>query len=126
MPILRARALGARRAEVAAGRLRFEDDDAEAIADAAVVFICVETPARASGEANLLAIERATRWIAPRLSGPVVVVEKSTVPAGTAQQLRKVLVHERPDLIDHLDVVSNPEFLREGQGVEDTLRPRES
>jgi UDPglucose 6-dehydrogenase len=109
--------------EVAAGRLRFEVDDREAIAGAAVVFICVETPARANGEANLVAVERAARWTAPRLSGPVVVVEKSTVPAGTAHQLRKVLVHERPDLVDDLDVVSNPEFLREGQAVEDSLRP---
>jgi UDP-glucose 6-dehydrogenase len=51
--------------EVAAGRLRFEVDDREAIAGAAVVFICVETPARANGEANLAAVERAARWIAP-------------------------------------------------------------
>jgi UDPglucose 6-dehydrogenase len=109
--------------EVATGRLRFEVEDREAVAGAEVVFICVGTPARANGEANLVAVEGAARGIAPHLSGPVVVVEKSTVPAGTAQRLRKVLMHERPDLVNDLDVVSNPEFLREGQGVEDSLRP---
>ena len=52
-----------------------------------------------------------------------MVVEKSTVPAGTAQRLWRVLTLERPDLADEIEVVSNPEFLREGQAVEDSLRP---
>ena len=105
------------------GRLRFEIDPADAVAGADVVFICVGTPPRASGEASLIAVERAARSIAPSLSGPVVVVEKSTVPAGTADRLWQVLRTERPDLDDGLEVVSNPEFLREGQGVEDALHP---
>jgi UDPglucose 6-dehydrogenase len=106
-----------------AGRLRFDAEPADALKGAEVVFICVGTPARASGEASLVALERAIRSIAPSLSGPVVVVEKSTVPAGTADRLWRVLRLERPDLADRIEVVSNPEFLREGQGVEDALHP---
>ena len=108
---------------LAAGRLRFEVEPGDSVAGAEVVFICVGTPARVSGEANLVAIERSARALARHLSGPVVVVEKSTVPAGTAQRLRQALTLERPDLADDIEVVSNPEFLREGQAVEDSLRP---
>jgi len=108
---------------VARGHLRFEVDPAEAVAGAEVVFICVGTPARVSGEANLVSVERAARGIARHLTGPVVVVEKSTVPAGTADRLSQVLLLERPDLSDEIDIVSNPEFLREGQALEDSLNP---
>src|ERR687897_418171 len=65
-----------------AGRLRFSVDAAEAIQSAEDVFLCVGTPARASGDANLVAVESSARGIAPHLSPGVVVVEKSTVPAG--------------------------------------------
>ena len=107
----------------AAGLLRFEDEPADALPGAEVVFVCVGTPPKASGEASLVAIEHAARGIARHLTGPIVVVEKSTVPSGTAQRLRQVLKRERPDLQDAVDVVSNPEFLREGQAIEDSLRP---
>ena len=106
-----------------AGRLRFDVDPTNAVRGAEVIFFCVGTPARVSGEANLVALERATRSIASSLSGPTVVVEKSTVPAGTAERLLRVLRFERPDLGDEIEVVSNPEFLREGQAVEDALHP---
>jgi UDPglucose 6-dehydrogenase len=105
------------------GRLRFASDAPDAMASAHVIFICVGTPAKSTGEANLAAIERAARRLAPHLSGPTVVVEKSTVPAGTADRLWQVLRLERPELDDDIQVVSNPEFLREGQAVEDSLRP---
>ncbi len=105
------------------GRLRFEVESARGVAGAEVLFICVGTPARASGEANLVAVERAARGVARHFSGPIVVVEKSTVPAGTAGRLWHVLGLERPDLRQEIEVVSNPEFLREGQAVEDSLRP---
>lgn len=105
------------------GRIAFEVEPAGAVKGADVIFICVGTPARASGEASLVALERAARSIAPALTGPVVVVEKSTVPAGTADRLWHVLKFERPDLMDEIELVSNPEFLREGQGVEDALHP---
>lgn len=108
---------------IAAGRLRFEVALEKSVPGAEVVFVCVDTPARASGEANLVAIERSARAIARHLTGPIVIVEKSTVPAGTALRLRQLLTLERPDLEEELEVVSNPEFLREGQAVQDSLHP---
>ena len=108
---------------VSAGRLAFSDDGARAIPDAEIAFICVGTPARADGEANLLAVERAARTVARHASGEMIVVEKSTVPAGTAGRVRRALGHERPELASRLEVVSNPEFLREGKAVQDSLEP---
>ena len=110
-------------AELSSGRLTFTDDIAEAVSGADVVFICVGTPIRASGEANLLAVEQAARTIAKAATGPLVVVEKSTVPPGTSTQLERTLAEERPDLVDSLELVSNPEFLREGSGLEDAMHP---
>jgi UDPglucose 6-dehydrogenase len=110
-------------AELASGRLSFTDDIAEAVASADVVFITVGTPIRASGEANLLAVEHAAREIANAATGPLVIVEKSTVPPGTATQLERTLAEERPDLVGAIDLLSNPEFLREGRGLEDAMRP---
>ena len=91
---------------MSSGNLRFEVRAYDAVADAEVVFICVGTPARVSGEANLVAIERSARALAQHLTGPIVVIEKSTVPAGTAQRLWQVLTLERPDLADDIEVVS--------------------
>jgi UDPglucose 6-dehydrogenase len=110
-------------AEAASGRLAFTDAITEAVAGADVVFICVGTPITASGAANLLAVEQAARQIAKAAAGPLVVVEKSTVPPGTATQLGRTLAEERPDLVGRLDLLSNPEFLREGRGIEDALHP---
>jgi UDPglucose 6-dehydrogenase len=111
------------KARLADGTLRFTTDTAQAVDVADIVFICVGTPPRASGEANLLAVEQAAREIARAATGPLVVVEKSTVPAGTAARVQRTLVLERPDLADGLDVVSNPEFLREGQALHDAMHP---
>jgi UDPglucose 6-dehydrogenase len=108
---------------VQAGRLRFTSDPEKALPGAEVVFICVGTPPRASGEANLAFVEQAARQVARSLTGRTVVAEKSTVPAGTAQRVRKTLKRERPDFAEKLEVVSNPEFLREGLGVQDSLNP---
>ena len=110
-------------AQLSGGRLSFTDDIAGAVAGADVVFICVGTPTRASGEANLLAVERAAREIAREATGPLVVVEKSTVPAGTSAHLERTLERERPDLVGTLEVISNPEFLREGRAMHDALHP---
>ncbi len=107
--------------EVGARRLAFTFDAAEAIRGAEVVFICVGTPPRASGEASLLAVERAARQVARHAVSRVVVAEKSTVPTGTAERLRETLRRERPDL--DLEVVCNPEFLREGTAVRDAVHP---
>jgi UDPglucose 6-dehydrogenase len=105
----------------AAERLAFTDSAAEALRDAEVVFICVGTPARADGEANLLAVEQSARDIARAAPDGAVVVEKSTVPAGTADRVRLTL--EREGDGRGYDVVSNPEFLREGSAMHDSLRP---
>jgi UDPglucose 6-dehydrogenase len=108
--------------QLAADRLTFTSEIPAAVSDAEVVFICVGTPPRVSGEANLLAVERAGRDIAGAATGPLVIVEKSTVPAGTAERLRRTL-GERSDLAGSLEVVSNPEFLREGQALNDAFHP---
>lgn len=104
------------------GRLTFSHDK-RSLTEAEAVFICVGTPPRATGEANLAAVENSARELAEHAQGKTLIVEKSTVPAGTATRLRRVLRHARPDLHDDLDVVSNPEFLREGAAIEDSLNP---
>ena len=106
----------------ASGRLSFVTNYENAVPGADVVFICVGTPPRASGEANLIAVEKAAREVARYAVGPTILAEKSTVPAGTADRLRRAIKLERPDT-DELDVVSNPEFLREGNAVDDSLNP---
>jgi UDPglucose 6-dehydrogenase len=103
------------------GAIRFATSAEEVLPEADVVFICVGTPPMANGEASLLAVEKAARQVGRHGKNGVVVVEKSTVPAGTADRVRLTLVRERPNLQAH--VVSNPEFLREGRGIQDALRP---
>jgi len=104
------------------GRLSFVSDYRDAVPEADVVFICVGTPPRSSGEANLIAVEKAAREVARHAAGRTVLAEKSTVPAGTADRLGRAIKLERPDT-NELEVVSNPEFLREGKAVEDSLNP---
>ena len=105
------------------GRLEFTQEMAERFPWADVVFICVGTPPRASGEANLVAVEQVAREVALYATGRTLVVEKSTVPAGTAARLRRTLRFERKALGDELEVASNPEFLREGSAVRDAMAP---
>jgi UDPglucose 6-dehydrogenase len=102
-------------------RLRFGPDPAEVLPGARVIFICVGTPADPDGEANLAAVEGAAVDIARHADDGAVVVEKSTVPAGTGDRVRETLHRERGDASLH--VVSNPEFLREGSAVRDALQP---
>jgi UDPglucose 6-dehydrogenase len=106
---------------LATGSLAFRPGIDEVVPGSDVAFICVGTPPRADGDANLLSVERSAREIARHATGAVVVAEKSTVPVGTAVRLREVLVQERPDV--EFEVVSNPEFLREGRALRDTLEP---
>lgn len=105
------------------GRLSFTEQPAEAIAGAEVVLISVGTPPHASGEANLIAVENAARAVARHATGECVVVEKSTVPTGTASRLTAIFERENPDRARDFAVVANPEFLREGRAIEDSLRP---
>ena len=107
--------------EMAAGRLSFTREASVALRDAEVVFICVGTPARSKGEANLVAMEVSAREIARHARDGVVVVEKSTVPAGTAERVRATLARERDGF--RFEVASNPEFLREGTALQDALEP---
>jgi UDPglucose 6-dehydrogenase len=105
------------------GLLSFTIDPKQALGEADVVFICVSTPSRASGEANLVGVEESARQVANAARGRTVVVEKSTVPAGTAQRVGQVIALARGDESGDLAVVSNPEFLREGQAVHDAMHP---
>ena len=105
-----------------AGRLSFTTDLPAALDGADVVFIAVGTPTRrGDGHADLTYVYQATRDIAQSVTGPCVVVVKSTVPVGTNAEVAKILREERPDL--DLPVASNPEFLREGAAIEDFMRP---
>jgi UDPglucose 6-dehydrogenase len=99
------------------GRLQFSSDPATAVCGAEVVFVCVPTPEGTDGSADLSYIEAAAAQIAPCLDSEAIVVNKSTVPVGSAKIVERVL--QRPDVF----VVSNPEFLREGSAVHDFLHP---
>jgi UDPglucose 6-dehydrogenase len=105
------------------GRLRFTADCAEAVRAADVIFICVGTPPTDSGDADLSAIENVARLIARESSTPKLVVEKSTVPAQTGEQLKRALQVYARSSEAKFHVASNPEFLREGTAVEDFFHP---
>jgi len=102
-------------------RLEFGTTE-EGIERGRAIFICVGTPPLEKGEADLSAIERVARVIAQRGHGYRLVIEKSTVPVQTGRQLKRHLALFRTTELEY-DVVSNPEFLREGAGVEDFFHP---
>jgi UDPglucose 6-dehydrogenase len=103
------------------GRLEFSAD-ASGIGDADAVLIAVGTPSRrGDGHADLSYIYGAVREIAPLLSPTAIVVTKSTVPVGTGDEIERILREERPDA--EMQVVSNPEFLREGAAIYDFKHP---
>ena len=105
------------------GRLHFTTDPAQAIPGADAVFIAVGTPTsrRGDGHADLTYIYEAARELAPLLQGHTVVVDKSTVPVGTARQVARIIRETNPDA--DFDMASNPEFLREGAAISDFMRP---
>jgi UDPglucose 6-dehydrogenase len=102
------------------GRLTFAQEATAAVEGTDLVFICVGTPSKPDGSADLVQIERLTSQIAGLLRDDQVLVEKSTVPVKTGKRIARTL--ERLGASE-VDVVSNPEFLREGSALEDTLRP---
>ena len=109
----------------AAGRLRFTTDAAVGVAHGDVIFIAVGTPPDEDGSADLQYVLAVARTIGRHLRKPAVVVDKSTVPVGTADKVRATIAAElgaRGEAIP-FDVVSNPEFLKEGAAVEDCMRP---
>jgi UDPglucose 6-dehydrogenase len=106
----------------AAGRLSFTTELSEAVGDADAVFIAVGTPSRrGDGHADLSYVYAAAEEIARSLSGYTVVVTKSTVPVGTGDEVERIIRDTAPKA--DVDVVSNPEFLREGAAIEDFKRP---
>ena len=105
-----------------ANRLTFSIDIKKNIADADVVFIAVGTPARrGDGHADLSYIYEAAEEIGKNLNGYTLVVTKSTVPVGTGNEIKNIIKKINPKA--KFDVVSNPEFLREGNAIEDFMRP---
>ena len=106
----------------AAGRLSFTEDAADAVAGADVAMLAVGTPSRrGDGHADLSFVFEAARQVADALGGYTVVATKSTVPVGTGREIARIIRERRPDAA--FDVVSNPEFLREGSAIGDFMRP---
>lgn len=106
----------------AAGRLTFSGDLTEAVRDVEAVFIAVGTPARrGDGHADLSFVYAAAEQVARALTGPAVIVTKSTVPVGTGRRIAEIVRQARPEL--DFQVASNPEFLREGSAIGDFMRP---
>jgi UDPglucose 6-dehydrogenase len=108
---------------VQAKRLLFATDFTPGVGDAQVIFIAVGTPAsrRGDGYADLSFVHEVARNIAPHLRGYTVIVDKSTVPVGTAKQVARIISTANPKAT--FDVASNPEFLREGAAIRDFMHP---
>ncbi len=106
-----------------AGKISYTSDAGEAIRSGDAIFICVGTPPKENGEADLSAIDHVARQIATEARTPKLVIEKSTVPARTGLELRRALTAYSRDSGLAFRVVSNPEFLREGTAVSDFLHP---
>jgi UDPglucose 6-dehydrogenase len=104
------------------GRLTFSTDLPGGVRQADVIFVAVGTPPKARGETDLSPVEAVASEIGRSMDRYKVVVNKSTVPVGTGEFVREVITRHQPRPLD-FDVVSNPEFLREGSAIEDTLRP---
>ena len=107
---------------IAAGRLKFTTDLEAAVENADAVFISVGTPSRrGDGHADLSYVYAAATEIAKAIDGYTVVVTKSTVPVGTGREVQRIISDTKPSA--NFDMVSNPEFLREGSAIEDFMRP---
>ena len=107
---------------VADGRLSFTTDLAEGVRRSEIIFIAVGTPPKANGETDLSAVDEVARGIGRAMDRYKVIVNKSTVPVGTGDLVREIIQKHQAVPVE-FDVVSNPEFLREGSAIEDTLRP---
>ncbi|MDA1168905.1 MAG: UDP-glucose/GDP-mannose dehydrogenase family protein [bacterium] len=107
---------------VAAGRLTFTTSLAKAVKESTVIFIAVNTPPQANGRADLSYVAGAAREIAEAADTYKVVVDKSTVPVKTGERVQQTIKQYNKHNID-FDVVSNPEFLREGSAIDDFMNP---
>ncbi|MDP6418375.1 MAG: UDP-glucose/GDP-mannose dehydrogenase family protein [Candidatus Krumholzibacteria bacterium] len=110
------------RRNVDAGRLSFSSDLVESVESAVAIFIAVGTPEREDGSADLDAVFSVARDIGRNLKGYKIVVQKSTVPVGTTRRVGEIMREEAGPDAD-FDLVSNPEFLREGSAINDFMRP---
>jgi UDPglucose 6-dehydrogenase len=104
------------------GRLKFTTSTSHGVEESEIVFICVGTPPEENGRTDLSQVESAAKEIARALNGHKIIVNKSTVPVGTGDFVRRTIENIRGGN-GTFDVVSNPEFLREGQAIRDTLQP---
>ena len=103
-------------------RLNFTTDIKKSIKDSEIIFICVGTPPKENGEADLSSVENAARTIAEMMDSYKLIVEKSTVPVQTGEKVAQFIKAYNINKVD-FDVVSNPEFLREGSAVGDFMNP---
>ena len=110
---------------VAAGRLHFTTDAARAVNHGTIQFVAVGTPPGEDGSADLSHVLEAARAIGRRMTDAKVIVDKSTVPVGTADRVRAAIAEElaRRGVVVPFSMVSNPEFLKEGAAVDDFMRP---
>lgn len=107
---------------IKAKRIRFTSNIAKAVESSLIIFIAVGTPPRGDGSADMKHVEGVAREISKHINGYKVIVTKSTVPVGTGERLKKIISRHLKENID-FDIASNPEFLREGAGIEDFMRP---
>jgi UDPglucose 6-dehydrogenase len=110
------------RRNVAQGRLQFSTDMKTAVTTSLVIFISVGTPPNEDGSSDLRYVEEVARQIAEYMNGYKVVVLKSTVPIGTCSRVKEIITSGQKNPV-HFDIVSNPEFQREGSAIEDFMRP---
>lgn len=105
-----------------AGRLRFTTEVADAVEKSLAIFIAVGTPSDSAGSANLEYVYQVAETIGKLMKGYKIIVTKSTVPVGTGKEIKEIVKKNQDEEIS-FDVVSNPEFLREGSAIEDFMRP---
>lgn len=105
-----------------AGRLQFTTSHREGLNGAEIIIIAVGTPQREDGGANLSYLEQAAKDIAANLVRSAVIIVKSTVPVGTTELIEKILLERCKDRVK-FEIVSSPEFLRQGSAIRDTLKP---
>lgn len=104
------------------GRLTFTTDGIKAVQESDIIFICVGTPENERQDADLTAVQEAAQTIGKNMNNYKIVVNKSTVPVGTADLVKRLIKANQEEVIE-FDVVSNPEFLREGAAVKDFENP---
>src|SRR5687768_2677912 len=107
---------------VKAGRLDFTTSYEEGLKDAEFVFVCVGTPSAVDGEADLKYVRAAAQTIAEKMTKPLIIINKSTVPVGTGDWTTEIVQKSQPTPIE-FSVVSCPEFLREGTAIGDFMSP---